>query len=181
MALTKKQYADARECALDLFKKAAIVLNDTEKNNLEVADFGLENLDKIGLEVVTYVNTGRCCAKEMVLFPGQTCPEHRHPPVAGNLGKEETFRCRYGEVYLYVEGSPATEIKAKIPTGYEQWFTIRHELILLPGAQYTLLPNTLHWFQAGPAGAVVSEFSTQSKDENDYFTDPQIKRIPEIM
>jgi D-lyxose ketol-isomerase len=181
MALTKKQYKDARGRALDLFEKAAIVLTDVEKNKLEVADFGLANLDEIGLEVITYVNTKRCCAKELALFPGQTCPEHRHPPVDGNPGKEETFRCRYGEVFLYVEGVSAVKIKAKIPKGREQWFTVTREIILHPGEQYTLSPNTLHWFQAGPSGTVVSEFSTRSRDESDFFTDPQIKRIPEVV
>ena len=34
--------------------------------------------------------------------------------------------------------------------------------------------------QAGPEGAVVSEFSTHSTDENDIFLDPAIRRIPEI-
>jgi hypothetical protein len=37
-------------------------------------------------------------------------------------------------------------------------------------------PNTLHWFQAGPEGAIVSEFSTQSRDDLDVFTDPDIAR-----
>lgn len=35
------------------------------------------DLERTGLQLVTYVNTERCCAKEMVLFAGQTCPEHR--------------------------------------------------------------------------------------------------------
>ncbi|MDD8016086.1 MAG: D-lyxose/D-mannose family sugar isomerase, partial [Acidobacteriota bacterium] len=48
------------------------------------------------------------------------------------------------------------------------------------GEQYTLPPGTLHWFQAGDQGAVVSEFSSTSFDEKDIFTDPNIKRIPEI-
>jgi D-lyxose ketol-isomerase len=51
------------------------------------------------------------------------------------------------------------------------------ELVLHPGDQYTILPDTLHWFQAGAeGGAVVSEFSTQSRDEFDVFSDPQIVR-----
>jgi D-lyxose ketol-isomerase len=53
----------------------------------------LSRLDEIGLEVVVYVNTERVCAKELVMFPCQTCPEHRHPPFEGTPGKEETFRC----------------------------------------------------------------------------------------
>ena len=41
-----------------------------------------------------YVNTDRVCAKEMVLFPHQACPEHRHIGTDGAPGKEETFRYR---------------------------------------------------------------------------------------
>jgi D-lyxose ketol-isomerase len=49
---------------------------------------------------------------------------------------------------------------------------------LRPGDQYTLPPDTKHWFQAGENGAVVSEFSSTSIDEKDEFTDPRVKRIP---
>ena len=48
--------------------------------------------------------------------------------------------------------------------------------MLDPGDQYTIPPGTLHWFQAGPDGAIVSEFSTTSRDELDLFTDPEIAR-----
>ena len=178
MALTREDWRKARERALGYLDKAGIILTRKEKEDFEIADFGLEDLEHIGLEIVTYVNTNRCCAKELVLFPGQTCPEHRHPPVAGDPGKEETFRCRYGEVYLYVEGQPASGIKARLPSGREKTYTVRHEIVLKPGEQYTLMPDTLHWFQAGPEGAVVSEFSTRSRDEADIFTDEDIRRQP---
>jgi D-lyxose ketol-isomerase len=49
--------------------------------------------------------------------------------------------------------------------------------VLKPGGQYTIPSNTLHWFQAGNRGAIVSEFSSTSRDETDLFTDPQIKRV----
>ena len=180
MAITKEQWVKAQKRALGLFKKANIVLTETEKENMEIADFGLESLDLIGLEIVTYLNTDRCCSKELVIFPGQTCPEHRHPPIAGELGKEETFRCRYGLIYLYVEGPATPNIKAEIPKDHEEYFNVRHEIILHPGEQHTLQPNTLHWFQAGSEGAIVSEFSTQSRDEADIFTDLAIKRAPVV-
>jgi D-lyxose ketol-isomerase len=35
----------------------------------------------------------------------------------------------------------------------------------------------LHWFQAGPDGAVVSEFSSASRDELDEFTDATVRRL----
>ena len=53
---------------------------------------------------------------------------------------------------------------------------MRHEIYLRPGEQYTLKEQTRHWFQAGPEGAVISEFSTPSFDEADIFIDPEIKR-----
>jgi len=53
------------------------------------------------------VRHGADCDENRVLFPRQTCPEHRHPPVGNEPGKEETFRCRWGVVYLYVAGTPA--------------------------------------------------------------------------
>jgi len=56
-------------------------------------------------------------SKELVLYPGQVCPEHRHPP-----------------------------------------FDLR----------------------AGEHGAVVSEFSSTSRDDLDVFTDPRIVRAPQV-
>lgn len=173
--LTKEQVSKAQSIAREFLHKAGIVLSPLEE--IEVADFGLNDLYTTGLQLVTYINTDRVCAKELVLTPGQTCPEHKHPPLPGYPGKEETFRCRYGTVYLYVEGKPTPNPSAKPPEGV---YTVFHEIILIPGQQYTLLPNTKHWFQAGPEGAVVSEFSTPSFDEHDVFTDPRIRRIPEI-
>jgi D-lyxose ketol-isomerase len=82
------------------------------------------------------------------------CPEHRHPAVEGEPGKEETFHVRRGSVHLHVEGAG--------------------DIVLGPGEQYTIPPNTLHSFEAGEDGAIVSEFSTTSRDELDIFTDPRI-------
>jgi D-lyxose ketol-isomerase len=178
--ITKEKYEKTQQQARMYLERAGIVITPEEAKNIEVAEFGLEDLENTGLELVVYVNTGRVCAKELVLFPRQTCPEHVHPPVAGEPGKEETFRCRWGEVYLYVPGEPTENPKARPPKGSEQYYTVWHEVVLKPGDQYTLMPNTPHWFQAGDQGAVVSEFSTRSRDETDIFTDPNIQRLPVI-
>lgn len=172
--LSKELYAEYRQKALKYLDDAGIVITAEEKNNMEVAEYGLGQVDKIGLELIVYVNTDRCCAKELILLPGQTCPEHRHPPVENEPGKEETFRCRWGKVYLYVPGTPAKNPGAAAPAGRERYFTVWHEIELNPGEQYTLRPNTLHWFQAGSDGAVISEFSTKSRDDYDVYTDPDI-------
>ncbi|MDW7680808.1 MAG: D-lyxose/D-mannose family sugar isomerase [bacterium] len=179
--ITREQQEKARLRAIEYLDRAGIVLTEKEKQNIEVADMGLNDLGSIGLELITYVNTERVCAKELILFPRQSCPEHRHPPVNGEPGKEETFRCRWGQVYLYVQGEPTPNPKAIAPKGHENWFTVWHEIILNPGEQYTLLPDILHWFQAGDEGAIISEFSTRSRDESDIFTDPEITRAPEVV
>ena len=177
--ISGQDVAIARARAREYLARAGVVLTPAESQSIEIADFGLGELESTGLELVTYVNTMRVCAKELVLFPRQTCPEHRHPPVGGEPGKEETFRCRWGTVYLYVEGAGAPERAAcRPPAGREGTYTVWHEVVLGPGAQHTIPPDTRHWFQAGPDGAVVSEFSTRSRDELDIFTDPAIVRVP---
>jgi D-lyxose ketol-isomerase len=180
MAISKNEYQAAKNRAMDIYHKAGIVITEAEEKDLEVADFGLGELDKIGVELVMYVNTERVCAKEVVLLPWQICPEHCHPAVQGQTGKEETFRCRWGEVYLYVAGKPTASPKALLPEERQQYFTVWHEVLLQPGDQFTVAAGRLHWFQGGPEGAVLSEFSTPSTDEVDVFTDPGVKRIPEI-
>ncbi len=166
--------------AQEYLDRAGIVLTPEEAANIEIADLGLDEYEQTGLALVTYINTERVCAKELILMPGQTCPQHFHPPVNGEPGKEETFRCRWGEVYLYVTGEATPNPKAKPPAHRADTYTVWHEIVLKPGDQYTLMPETWHWFQGGPQGAVVSEFSTRSRDECDLFTDPDINRLPVI-
>jgi len=149
-------HSEARARAAARLADAGIVLTPDERESIEITDFGLGDFERAGLAIVVYVNTDRVCAKELVLLPRQTCPEHRHPPVAGEPGKEETFRCRAGSVHLHVDG--------------------HEEIVLQPGDQFTIPPDTLHSFRAGDDGAIVSEFSTRSRDENDVFTDPDITR-----
>ena len=153
--ITRSEQREAQAYAAAQLWAAGIELTDAERDAIEVADFGLSRLREAGLMLLTYVNTDRYCAKELVLYPGQTCPEHRHPPFAGTPGKEETFRCRRGSVRLRVDG---------------------REFELGPGEQHTIAPDTPHSFTAGPGGAVVSEFSSASRDELDIFTDPDVER-----
>jgi D-lyxose ketol-isomerase len=153
--ITRAEQREAQAYAATELAAAGIALTDAERESIEVADFGLSRLRELGLMLLVYVNTDRYCAKELVLYPGQSCPEHRHPPFDGGPGKEETFRCRRGLVHLWVEGE---------------------EIVLRPGEQHTIPPDTLHSFTAGPDGAVVSEFSSTSRDDLDVFTDPNVER-----
>lgn len=179
--LTRTHTRQLQSRAATLLSQAGIVLTPAECDQIEIAEFGLGEVERTGLELVVYINTDRYCAKELVLFPRQTCPEHRHPPVGDDPGKMETFRCRWGKVWLYVTGAPSADIQAQAPAGSEPYYTVFHEIELQPGQQYTIPPNTLHWFQAGDEGAIVSEFSSTSRDAFDIFTDPRIRRLPEIV
>ena len=178
--LTQAELAQRQDEACELIRKAGIHVTEQERRQIEVADFGLGDFETTGLGILVYVNTDRCCAKELAMWPGQTCPEHRHPSVGDEPGKEETFRCRWGTIYLYVPGDRPETTHARPPAGSEHAYTVWQEVVLRPGDQYTLEPSTLHWFQAGEYGAVVSEFSTRSSDENDVFTDAAIVRETEV-
>ena len=140
---------------------AGIVLTPAERERIELTDFGLGDFEREGLGLFTYVNTDRYCAKELVLYPGQTCAE--------------TFRCRRGAVYLHVEGDPSPQPVATPPGEH---YDPMHEVVLEPGDQHTIVPDTWHWFQAGPQGAVVSEFSSRNLDEGDVWRDPRVERTP---
>ncbi|TET14140.1 MAG: D-lyxose/D-mannose family sugar isomerase [Actinobacteria bacterium] len=175
--MERKQLSKTKKEVIKIYKNSKMVFTEKEFETMELTDFGLGDFYNIGLSLVIYVNTKRVCAKEMALLPNQICPQHKHPPIGNSLGKEETFRCRWGEVYLYISGPETKNIKAKIPKRYKDRFTVFHEIILKPGEQYTLETNTWHWFQGGEQGAVLSEFSTYSYDEGDIFYDKKIKRI----
>jgi D-lyxose ketol-isomerase len=176
--MTTKDVELAKAAAVVLLRKARIAVTRSELETMEVADLGLGDLKHVGIEVIVYENNDRYCAKELVLLPRQICPEHRHPRVNGrNPGKKETFRCRYGEVYLYVAGERTPKPKARVSRTYKPFLTVWHEIVLRSGDMYTLPPNAPHWFQAGDKGAVVSEFSSTSTDENDVYTDPRVRRV----
>ncbi len=164
------------------FKMAGVELAEEEQSTIEIADFALGRFDTEGLGILVYVNSDRYCGKELAMLPGQTCPEHRHPPVQladgrTDPGKQETFRCRQGMVWLYVEGPETERPACNPPADSAEHYTVWHEIKLQPGGQYTIAPNTRHWFQAGLEGAVVTEFSSASRDELDVFTDPNSRRV----
>ncbi|WP_158781427.1 D-lyxose/D-mannose family sugar isomerase [Pantoea sp. BAV 3049] len=168
---------------LHYLQKAHLILTEDEQQRIEIASFGLPDYPISGLQLLTYINSPRYCAKELVLFPRQTCPEHLHPPFNNSPGKQETFRCRWGEVYLFVDDDSLTpnhaggDLTCRVPADSEAWYTCTRYILLRPGEQYTIAPNTRHWFQAGEHGAVVSEFSSESRDDLDIFTDPRVNRM----
>ncbi len=176
--MREKVVAAFRAQAAAMLRKARIAVTPCELETMEVTDLGLGDFKHMGLGLIVYENNDRYCAKELVMLPRQICPEHRHPRVNGrNRGKKETFRCRHGEIYLYVAGERTPKPKARVPKKHRPFLSVWHEIVLRPGDMFTLPPNSLHWFQAGDKGAIVSEFSSTSTDANDRFTDPRVRRV----
>ena len=181
MMLTKKQYREAQKRALEYMLKAGVVLSEEEKQNIGVADFGLSDLEHQGGQILTFFNTDRISAKVIVLFPWQILPEHWHPQLGNDIGKEEVMRVRWGEVYLYMPGVPTPNPRAKIVPEEKKHFTVWHEIILRPGDQYIIPPRAVHWFQAGEEGAVIDDYSSAARDLQDGFTNPEVVRETKIV
>jgi len=177
--LTRADYTAAQNRAAAMIRESGICISDEESQKVEVADFGLGRLEVEGAQILTLLATDRIAVKIVALFPRQTLPEHWHPPVGDDPGKEETIRVVTGDVRTCVPGDE-TMREGFVPAGQEEVYTMRHELILKPGEQITLQPGMKHWFQAGENGAVMYSFSTVTRDILDGFTDPNIKRVTEI-
>jgi D-lyxose ketol-isomerase len=178
--ITRAEQKMARERAAQMIAQAGIRISEEEKNKIDVVDFGLSHLEIEGVQVLTLVQTDRISVKVLALFPNQTEPEHWHPPVGNDPGKEETIRVVAGTVYFYVEGEN-TFNEGFLVKGKEKYYTLKHEIVLKPGDQITFQPGEKHWFQARDDGAVMYSFSSVARDALDQFTDPGIVRIVRVV
>jgi D-lyxose ketol-isomerase len=178
--ITRKTYSLIQQKALELIDKAGIVLTAEEREKISVADFGLNNIYKEGVQILTFFETERMAGKLLVLLPNQTEPEHWHPPVGDDPGKQEIVRALWGDLRFYVTGIDNMK-EGFIPSGGERFYTLRHEIVLKPGDQLIFDPGNKHWFQAGSNGAVLYSFSTTVRDILDGFTNPNIIRITKII
>jgi D-lyxose ketol-isomerase len=178
--LTRQLQEQARRQAREMIGRAGIHVTDKEAEGIEVVDFGLSRLQKEGVQVLTLLQTERISVKVLALFPNQTEPEHWHPPVAGDPGKEETVRVISGTLYFYSPGENTFQ-EGFLVKGKEHCYTMRHELVMRPGDQITLAPGVKHWFQARDESVVMYSFSTVARDALDQFTDKDVVRITKII
>jgi len=178
--LTTQLQQQARRQTRDMIGRAGIHVTDKEAEGIEVVDFGLSRLQKEGVQVLTLLQTERISVKVLALFPNQTEPEHWHPPVAGDPGKEETVRVISGTLYFYIPGENTFQ-EGFLVKGKEHCYTMRHELVMRPGDQITLAPGVKHWFQARDEVVVMYSFSTVARDALDQFTDKDVVRITKII
>lgn len=178
--ITRSEFNRVREESAALIRRSNLLVTAAELEAMEVADFGLGRIREEGVQIVTLFASDRISAKVLVLLPDQTEPEHWHPPVGDDPGKEEHIRAVWGELRFYIPG-PDTLRAGFVPAGKDAVYRQRHEVLLAPGDQLHLPPGTPHWFQAGPQGAVFYSFSTCVRDGLDGFADPAVVRATKIV
>ncbi|CAM4089578.1 D-lyxose/D-mannose family sugar isomerase [Zobellia roscoffensis] len=169
------EFKEVCKKSLEMIETAGLLLTPADRGKITAADFGLSHIKEEGIQILTMFQTGRIAGKILILLPFQTEPEHWHPTVGDDAGKEEVIRAISGELYFYIPGENNMK-KGFIVEGKEDCYTMRNEVIMKPGDQLELPAGTKHWFQAGAQGAVMYSFSTTVTDLNDQFTDPSIVR-----
>lgn len=174
--ITRSEYEAARRRAVEFVQRAGVLARPDELDRIEVADLGLSELEQSGVQILTLLQTENVGVKLLILFPHQTEPEHRHPPLGDYPGKEETLRGQWGTLYLYLPGDPTPNPLGHPPAHRRDTYTCWREVVLEPGDQITISPGTPHWFQGGPEGAVVWTMSSRVSDVQDIFTDPEVQR-----
>lgn len=162
--------------AAAMIRRSGFPLADGELERMEFVDFGLGRFLVEGLGIITLFATDRLSMKLLLQFPLQTEPEHWHPPVRDDPGKEEILRNLWGDLYVYTVGEGLGEVP-RIPGGKESVYRCRRETFLKPGEQILLPAGAPHWFRAGPEGAVFLSISTCVRDGRDGFTDPRVDRL----
>lgn len=135
-----------QQAARKILTAAGIPLPDSAE--IEIADFGKNRFEELGLALVVRVNEAEYCSKWLVLLPGQQCPAHYH------ILKKETFFVHTGQCFLRADD---------------------RQLLLKPGDSYTLEPRVVHEFWSD-VETIVEEVSTHDENLDSYFIDPTLIR-----
>jgi N-acetylneuraminate synthase len=118
----------------------------TKRTDFEISHhYGLDRFEEFGMVMTTIINRDYC-KKILVLFPGQSNPEHYHKI------KEETFFCLYGSAEVTVEGETT---------------------VLKPGNILTIPVLKKHKIMSAD-GVILEELSTTSAPSDSYYTDVSI-------
>jgi D-lyxose ketol-isomerase len=168
----------AKRAYLDFLKQSGYPVNDTIAGKLFVSDFGLGRFSEAGLGVIVWWGDEKYnySGLDAFLLPGQIIPEHWHVKVRDIPSKMEAWLVRSGEIYAYAEGAPTPNMRAKLSAADAAQVTMKNERILRVGDIAGIShPEEKHWMQAGPQGAIFTEFSTFHTGEAVKFTDPKIK------
>jgi D-lyxose ketol-isomerase len=168
----------AKRVYLDFLQQSGYPVNDTITKKLFVSDFGLGRFAEAGLGVILWWGDEQhnFSGLDAFLLPGQTIPEHWHVKVRDIPEKMEAWLVRHGEIYTYAEGDHTPNMEAKLAAADAANVTVKSERILGVGEIAGISrPLEKHWMQAGPQGAIFTEFSTFHTGEAVRFTDAKVR------
>jgi len=168
----------AKRVYLDFLKRRGYPVDDNIAGKVFVSDFGLGRFTEVGLGVIIWCGDEKYgyTGLDIFLLPGQVIPEHWHVRVGDIPEKMESWLVRHGEVYACVEGPDTPNRRARLSSADAAHFAVKNERTLRVGDVAGITrPMEKHWMQAGPQGAIVSEFSTFHTGEAVRFTDPKVK------
>ena len=80
--ITRTEQRRAQQRAAELLQKTGLAFRPDELASIEVADFGLGEVESSGplpssgAQILTLVNSEKIAVKLLALTPGQTLPEH---------------------------------------------------------------------------------------------------------
>lgn len=168
----------AKRVYLDFLEQHGYPVNDTIAKKIFVSDFGLGRFTEAGLGAIVWHGDEKYnySGLDAYLLPGQIIPEHWHVKVRDIPPKMESWLVRSGEIYTYAEGNPTPSMRATIASADAPFITVKSERVLRVGEIASVSrPLEKHWMQAGPQGAIFTEFSTFHTGEAVRFTDSKIK------
>ena len=168
----------AKGVYLDVLKQRGYPVNDIIARKLFVTDFGLGRFTDVGLGVIVWHGDEKYnySGLDAYLLPGQIIPEHWHVKVGNIPEKMEVWLVRSGEIYTYADGAPTPNMRAKLTDTDAAHITVKSERILRVGEIAGISrPLEKHWMQAGPQGAIFTEFSTFHTGEAVKFTDAKVR------
>lgn len=154
------------------------ILPMLKTDELWVLDFALGNFMEVGMAGVFYVNNEKdnYLLHDIWLLPGQQIPEHYHIKLDTVGPKMEAWLVRHGAADFYAEGEPTPGIDEKIPPLHRKIAKARTMVSKKPGGVVIQpIPESRHWMQAGPEGAIVTEVATYHSMDALKFTHPDIK------
>jgi N-acetylneuraminate synthase len=131
-----------------MFNKARIMFGKDSK--IEISHhYGLDRFREFGAVIIDCVNRGYC-KKLIAVLPRQKHPYHYHKQ------KEETFQLLNGDLEVEIDGN---------------------QIALRPGDTILVQPGCWHKFQS-LNGAIFEEISTTHYNNDSYYEDQRIARLP---
>ncbi len=162
--------------AKDVFEKHGWTLPPEPK--WDFSDFGKGDIKNYALVLINLAEEKEYCEKLMYARVGQYTPCHCH------RSKKEDIICRHGKFVIRLwddfEKTNGKDISINI-NGKPHVFKSGSDIVIEAGSRITLTRGIYHEFTPLVDETIIGEVSTANDDVNDnFFTDPEICRLPEI-